>query len=336
VSADRVELLVADIEASPDALAATLDAYGAEDGPLTGLAALAKRPIRRVAFSGLGSSRHAALTMAAHLRSRGIAAWVEYPSAGSGSVPAGDLLFVAISASGGTTEVVEAAGRHRGRSRVIAVTNASGSALADVADLALPLFAGDEGSGIATKTYRATLAVLGLLADGLVAATADNDAGGPSIADLRPTIDAVRADIASRDEWLLDAVARLDGAPAIDVLADAADLGLAEQAALMLREGPRLPATAHETADWLHTAIYLALPAHRVLLFSGSEADEAVIRTVAGRGGETVIIGAPVEGAAQVIPVPAVGDATGRAIVGSVVAELLAAELWRRTGATDA
>ena len=46
-------------------------------------------------------------------------------------------------------------------------------------------------------------------------------------------------------------------------------LGLAEQAALMLREAPRLPAVAHETGDWLHTAVYLAFPGHRALMFSG-------------------------------------------------------------------
>jgi len=335
VTADRVELLIADIEASPDALATTLDAYEAEDGPSAGLAEIAGRSVRSVAFTGLGSSRYASLTTAAALRQRGIAAWVEYPSAASGSAPSDDLLFVAVSASGATTEVVAAARRHHGRSRVVAITNALGSALAEAADIVLPLFAGEERSGIATRTYRATLAVLGLLAARL-GDDPDASAADPSVADLRPNVERIRDVIASRDTWLLDAVARLDGAPAIDVVADAVDLGLAEQAALMLREGPRLPATAHETADWLHTAIYLALPGHRVLLFSGSDADAPVIRTVAGRGGETVAIGATLDGAAQLIPVLAVGDATGRAIVSSVVAELLAAELWRRTGASDA
>jgi fructoselysine-6-P-deglycase FrlB-like protein len=338
MTADRVELMVADIEASPDALAALLDAYEAEDGPLAGLAetaGLTARPVGRVAFTGLGSSRYASLATAADLRSRGIPAWFEYPSTTSGSAPADDLLFVAVSASGGTAEVVEAARRHRGVSRVVGVTNVPGSALAEAADIVLPLYAGEERSGIATRTYRATLAVLGLLGGRLVEGGGDV-VGGPSVADLRPCVERLLDVIAGRDTWLLAAAARFDGAPAIDVVADAADLGMAEQAALMLREGPRLPATAHETADWLHTAIYLALPGHRVLMFGGSDADATVIPTIAGRGGETVVVGAPVEGAVQVIPVPEIGGVHGRAIVASVVAELLAAELWRRTRASDA
>ena len=49
------------------------------------------------------------------------------------------------------------------------------------------------------------------------------------------------------------------------------------------------------------------------------------------------MVGEPVAGAAQVIPLPIAPKAGRfeRAIVGSVVAELLAAELWRRTTAQE-
>ena len=102
-------------------------------------------------------------------------------------------------------------------------------------------------------------------------------------------------------------------------------LGLAEQAALMLREAPRLPAAAHDTGDWLHTAVYLAIPGHRALLFPGAAADAEVIATIERRGG-------------IVIRVPSASsdaDPFHRAIVESVYAELLAAELWRRTSAEE-
>ncbi len=126
-----------------------------------------------------------------------------------------------------------------------------------------------------------------------------------------------------------------DHAPAIDVLADAADLALAEQAALMLREGPRLPAFAHDTGDWLHTAVYLAFPGHRALLFAGAAADREVARTIHARGGEVVVVGATVPGAAQSIAAGTAGGGVERAIVQSVAAELLAADLWRRAEAAD-
>ena len=69
----------------------------------------------------------------------------------------------AISASGRTAEVMAAARRHRGQSLVVAVTNDPESALASEADHVLPLLAGSEASGIATRTFRATVAVLAML-----------------------------------------------------------------------------------------------------------------------------------------------------------------------------
>jgi fructoselysine-6-P-deglycase FrlB-like protein len=141
--------------------------------------------------------------------------------------------------------------------------------------------------------------------------------------------------IGSRDTWLSEAADRLDRAPAIDVLADAPDLPLADQAALMLREAPRLPAVAHETGDWLHTAVYLALPGHRALLFSGARADEAVVRTIAGRGGETIVVGPTVAGGVQTIGPQLPTRGVESLIVRSVVAELLAYELWQRADGTD-
>ena len=188
----------------------------------------------------------------------------------------------------------------------------SESPLASEADHVLPLLAGSEGSGIATRTFRATVAVLAMLV-------------GHSTASLSATVAELAVAIESAEPWVTDTAAAIDGAPAIDVVADASILGLADQAALMLREAPRLPATAHDTGDWLHTAVYLAIPGHRVLLFPGANAEAEVISTVERRGG-------------VVVPVPSAmteANPFGRAIVESVYAELLAAELWRRTTAEE-
>ena len=72
-------------------------------------------------------------------------------------------MFIAISASGRTPEVIEAARRHRGSSLVVGLTNDPGSPLAGEADIVLPLLAGEERSGVASRTFRATVAVLGLV-----------------------------------------------------------------------------------------------------------------------------------------------------------------------------
>ena len=307
---DRVELLRDDILLGPAALARLFRAYEASDSPTAAvLRSLPQGP--RFAFAGMGSSRYAALLVASELRAAGTAAWVEYASTGVPGAPAADLVLVAVSASGRTAEVVAAARRHRGRSLVVAVTNDPGSALGAEADHVLPLYAGAEGSGIATRTFRATVAVLALLE-------------GRSPSSLSSTVADLALAIESAEPWVTETADAIDGAAAIDVLADASLLGLADQSALMLREAPRLPATAHDTGDWLHTAVYLAIPGHRVLLFPGSTADDEVIATVERRGGTVITM----PGAAE-------SDPIRRAIVGSVSAELLAGELWRRTLAEE-
>lgn len=340
-SLDRTALLVADILAAPEALEHLLDAYGAPSGPLNAIErGYLRRRGRRVALVGLGSSRYAGLTAASRLRRAGIAAWADHASDTLGPAPATDLVVVAISASGATSEVVETARRHRGRSLVIAVTNAPDPRLAAEADVVLPLYAGIEASGLATRTYRATVAVLELLAERLIGDGADG------VDRLRPAVAGLTSLLERRETWLGPVADLLDGAVRIDVIGSAADQGTVEQAALMLREAPRIAATAYETGDWLHTAIYLALPGHRALLFRGAPTDAEVVRVIGGRGGATVVVGDgdALDGAALSIPVGAPtevhrGDTAGTdpidALVRPLVGELLAAELWRRTSAFD-
>jgi fructoselysine-6-P-deglycase FrlB-like protein len=298
-SPDRAALFEADVVASADALARILD-----EAPRAALAPSEGQP-GRLALVGLGSSRFAALIVASHLRAAGWDAWAEYASSDPGPPPARDLTLVAISASGRTPELVETAVRHRGTSRVVAVTNDPGSPLAGEADAVVPLLAGEEASGIACRTFRATVAALAML-------------GGVAADDLRPAAVALARRIESRADWVGPIADGLDGAPSIDVLADASLLGLAEQAALMLREAPRLPARAYDTGDWLHVGVYLALPGHRALMYPGTRADVEAIATVERRGGMALRVE------------PASGRPILRALADSVVAELVAAELWRR------
>lgn len=324
MTADRVALLREDIHAGPEALGRLLDAYAAPGGPLSGVGG---RPAR-VAFAGLGSSGYAASTAAAEARRADLAAWAEYASTSAPTPPDEEQMLVAISASGRTREVVATARRHLDISRVVALTNDPESPLAGAADHVLPLLAGHESAGIATRTFRATLAVLGMLIGRWGGA-------GDTAASLRSAVDALRAVIDGSSAWLPPAVDLFDRASAIDVLGDAADSALVHQAALMLREAPRLPAVGHDSADWLHTAIYLAYPGHRALLFSGSAADAEVVDTIKRRGGETVVIGRPVEGAVLTIEAPSIEAPLARAVVLSIAAELLALELWERVSAEE-
>lgn len=115
----------------------------------------------RVVFTGVGSSRFAALPIAAMLRAAGRDAVAERSSAAS-VVPAGPgTLAIGISASGSTPETIEALARHRETgSTTVAITNAGASALESAADHHIAVHAGEETGGVACRTFQHTIALL--------------------------------------------------------------------------------------------------------------------------------------------------------------------------------
>ena len=314
VTTDRAAALLEDVLGEPTMLADLLDAYGAKGGPLSEVPEPGGQV--RVVFTGLGSSRFAALDPAVLLQSSGLPAWVEFASADAASPPSRDVVLVAISASGRTRETVAVAERHRGTSLVVAVTNQPGSPLAAAGDVVLPLHAGVETSGVSSRTFLATITVLSLLSDRL-------HGRAPDVGTLRPAVEGLHSVLEGRGAWLAAPAALLDGADAIGVIGPAASQGLAEQAALLFREGPRLRASAHEAVDWAHTTIYTALPGYRAVLLPGTPDAARLAAVVAGRGGETVAV-------EVAVPFPA--GAPVRFLT-PAVADILAAELWFRVTA---
>jgi fructoselysine-6-P-deglycase FrlB-like protein len=305
---DRVAQFRADLLAAPAALDRLIDAWEAPDWPI---GVLPERSGRRLVFSGLGSSRYAALVAGAELAALGRDASVEWASAPGPPDPA--AVMFAISSSGRTPEVVAAARRHAAAGGpAIAVTNAVGSPLAAAATATLPLLAGVERGGIACTTFRAT-------AIALVLAT-----GAADGASVRRHVDALREALMAADPRVDAAVDLLERAETVDVIGDGRAIGALEQAALMLREGPRLRAAAWDAGDWLHTAVYTALPGHRAILFAGTPYDDELTDTIARRGGELVRVHE--DGAAA----PLVA-----AIVGLAVVERIAAGVWQRAAAVD-
>jgi fructoselysine-6-P-deglycase FrlB-like protein len=306
-----------DVLGEPEGLARVLDAYGAADGPLAPLGA---GPLdgRRVVLIGMGSSRFAALTAASQLRGRGVAAVAEYASTAAPTPPGADVLAIAISASGSTPETVEALERHRGTSRTVAITNVPDGPLGAVADDVLPLLAGEEEGGVACRTFQATLAVLQLLS-------------GVRARRLAPAVAAQEELLARSGTWAPELLDTLDGAHTVYAIAPAERLSSALQSALMLREGPRIPADATETGDWLHVDVYLTKhPGYRALLFPGSRFDPEVLRWAAERASTIVAVGRPVEGAAGCVPFDGADDPLVASLVEVSVAEVVAALWWQR------
>jgi glutamine---fructose-6-phosphate transaminase (isomerizing) len=313
---DQPARFLDDVLGEPESLARVLELYGKDGGPL---ADIDFEGVRSVRFIGMGSSRYASLPAASLLRAGGRDAAAERASAAEPSPPGPDVLAVCVSAGGKTPETVEAAERHAGASRVVAVTNEPGSPLAEAADMVLPLEVGAEQGGVACRTYQGTLAVLLLLAGRLLAR--------PLAPELAEAPGAVAALLEDRGRWVDRALELLGGSLA--AIAPDERLCSAEQAALVFREGPRIPAHACETGDWSHVDVYLTRrPGYRALLFTGSRFDSAVAGWLERRGGAFVAVGTAAPGAALTIEHDARGLA--RVLVETTVAEVLAAAMWRR------
>lgn len=306
---------------------------------------------RRVLFTGMGSSRFAALPVAAWLRARGADAVAEYATLEQPHPGGPGSLVVAVSASGGTPETLASLAARAPGTRRLAVTNRPGP-LVDAADVHLDLRAGVEAGGVACRSFQHTLVVLlalavelldrglldrGPLDRGLLDRRSARHGGlalGASVHDLAAVCeraaDASEDLLVRADRWLPPVAALLEESPATFLIAPAERRSSAEQGALMLREGPRRQADAAETGDWCHVDVYLSKPLdYRCLLFTGSRYDPDVQTWLDERDGRSVAIGGDHPGAALTLRYRHDDDPLVALLTEVLVPELLAARWWR-------
>jgi fructoselysine-6-P-deglycase FrlB-like protein len=272
-----------------------------------------------VLLLGMGSSHYANQVAAARLRHAGVPAVAEL--AGSDLMPslAPGTVVVAVSASGGSRETVDAVRRLRATAglRAVALTNRPDTELESLCDLTVPMRAGAERGGVACRSFQHTLALLlGL--------------GGVDMPPLLEAAAEASADLLdSRAEWLPAVRDALLGPQGTHVVAPARRLSSALQSALMLREGPRLPAYACETADWSHVDVYLTKTTdYRMLLLAGSPWEDELLGWVRERGSTLVAVGADLEGASYVVRHRHDDIDDVRLLTETLVAELVAAAAW--------
>ncbi len=275
----------------------------------------------RVLVLGMGSSRYAAERVARSARAAGHSVVADWASAVELPPPTDDLLVIAVSATGRSAEVLAAAERYAGRGRLIAVTNATESPLAERADAVIDLRAGIEVSGVASRTYRHTIVVLeqllGLtgrdrMADELHRAAAATEELLATVGDWRPALAEV-----------------LDSADGVHVLAPAERFCSAQQAALMVRELPRRLAVACETGDWAHVDVYTSRTHdYRAAVFTGSAWDSQAVEWLQSRAARYAAIGSELPGAEFILRFPDDRDDRVRVLVETLPLELVAAE-WR-------
>lgn len=308
-----VTRLIDDVEQSPDSLGRLADALD------RGLEGLDQLPVAtRLLILGMGSSAYAAASVARVARSHGVNVIVELASTGVLPPPSPDLAVIAVSATGSSVELLQAAEAYRGG--LLAVTNRIDSPLAEMADAVVPLHADIEVSGVASRTFRHTIVVLAEVLTHFGARF-----NGAAMARSGARANAALLD--SRGDWLNNIAHTLLGPSGSFVLAPNDRLASAQQAALMVREVPRRPAYASETGDWSHVDVYLTKTLdYRALMFAGSVWDSQAIEWMRDRGSTLVSVGADHDFATHTVRYPGDGDWATASLAEVTVAELVAAQ----------
>jgi len=250
-----------EIGQQPAALRATLDALLPRADEAGQLAA----GCRHVLFIARGTSDNAAVYGSYLLQAHaGMLATLGSPSIATeyhSRLDLSGVLAVALSQSGQTEEIVETLAWARdGGARTLAITNGAGSALAEVADLALVTLAGPEHAVPATKTFTTQLAALAVLAIGL---GADLDRG-----QLRGVPDEIEAMLAAGLDDELDPIVteladgtspggRPPGSPRSALRAEAGAAGRVSTVGVVVSGRGMAYAAALELALKLKEACYL-------------------------------------------------------------------------------
>jgi len=256
---------------------------------------LRKAAPRAVVTCARGSSDHAATYAKYLLETRlGVLTASAAPSVSSlyrSSQDLSDCLFVAISQSGRSPDLlVTARAAREAGAFVVALVNAEGSPLAELADETLPLCAGEETSVAATKSYIAALAAVAQLVA---------EWGGDE--KLRSALARTPALLSTA--WELDwsaALPMLVRASSLFVIARGVGLGVAQEAALKLKETCGLHAEAYSGAEVRHGPQALLGSAFPALVLAQDDAArpglEALAGDLAARGVAVVCAGAHAPG----------------------------------------
>ncbi len=282
-------LMATEIAEQPSVLAHLLAAQAAH---LAGLGRVIRsRAPRFVLFAGRGTSDHAALYAKYLVETKlALPAGLVSPSTMTlyGAKPAlSEVLFVAVSQSGGSPDLVDSMRIARACGAVtLAVTNNPDSELARAAELSADVQAGVERAVAATKTYTAELLALYLL----VAAVAEIDGA----AEAAPLADAAHATLQHADR--ADAAAdRYRFAQRLVTTARGYSYPTAREAALKLMETSYLSAQAFSGADLLHGPMAMvdaAVPTIAVRTPGvGGAAMDPVIDRLTAAGADVLVVG---------------------------------------------
>ena len=265
-----------------------------------------RSPPRFIVTSARGSSDHAATFAKYVFETRlGLPTASSAPSVGSLYGVAqnlSDVLFLAISQSGRSPDLLQQAQAARDAgATVVALVNVADSPLAQLAAAVIPLRAGPERSVAATKSYICSLTAILQLTSYWTEDAKLQDA-------LLELPSALRAAWAL--EWS-EVIELLVGAHNLFVIGRGLGLGIAQEAALKLKETCGLHAEAFSAAEVRHGPMTLVGRGFPVIAFTQDDETRAGLSTLVEefrQRGAPVLIAAPGESTPGHLPIPDISD----------------------------
>jgi glucosamine--fructose-6-phosphate aminotransferase (isomerizing) len=246
---------------------------------------------RAVVTCARGSSDHAATFAKYLIETRlGVLTSSAAPSVSSVYAAKSDLrgtVLIAISQSGASPDLLATvASAKAAGAMIVALVNVENSQLARAADCTIPLCAGPELSVAATKSYIASLAAL----IHLVAAWAEDEELANALSRSPAQLER-----AWKCDWTA-ALGVLRAVPNMYVLGRGLGLGVAQEAALKLKETSGLHAEALSAAELRHGPMALVKTGFPLLVFAQNDETRAGIETlateIAARGAQVLLAGA--------------------------------------------
>jgi len=278
----------AEIAEQPDVLARVIDL--GREAARNVAAAVRERNPRFVLFAARGTSDHAALYAKYLVEIRlGLPAGLASPSTMTayGAKPdLRDTLLVAVSQSGGSPDLIEAATVSRDcGATVLAVTNAPESELARVSDFHLDVHAGPELAVAATKSYTAELLSLWLFVEAMCGGNGDAARAVPTA--VQQQVDRIGEMTALAERYRFTDRMLLTGR--------GYSYPTAREAALKLMETSYVAAHAFSGADLLHGPLAMMDAEHPVIAIvphgAGGNAMQPVLERLRNRGLDLAVIG---------------------------------------------
>jgi fructoselysine-6-P-deglycase FrlB-like protein len=355
-----VTYFLRDILRQPNELQRTLDHFSGVGRAALEAAVAVVRSARHVYLTGIGSSWHAGLNVAALFQGAGrpvylvdAAEMVQFAA-----IPAESVLIV-ISRSGRSVEIVQLLAKARGcGATVIGITNAADGALAREAQIAIVVPVAMDHA-ISVNTYTTLALAAGWLAASVVAGSTgksfpqglkpDLDDAQMSDLKVRPPkkfglADSLTASFAAAGEaipgWrgLIEKSEWLAPGSTTYFLARGSSLGSAYEARLMWEEGVKSPATAMGAASFRHGPQEIVGKDMRFgIWIDGArmrEQDLALARDLRKLGARVMLIGQqlPADAGDLVLQLPEIAS-EWQFLIDIIPAQLVAERLARLSGA---